>query len=333
MKKITLVAALSLFAIPLSAQWLDWRTPGIPRTADGKPGLKATYFCDEKWEKVCHEAIEPGVDLYWYTGWPEFIHGPKFSMRWEGKLVVPVSGTYRFDLRSFGPKKVYLDGKEIAHNYDSMGSWTIPLQLEANKPYDFKFETSNAVLGAFRAQVYWKTPEIHARDASPLPPTDKTRSVYLPAGTSWFDFWTGKVTAGGQTIVAPAPIDSIPIMVKAGSILPLGPFVQYAAEKPAQTIELRIYPGANGDFVLYEDQNDTYAYEKGVYATIALHWNDAKKQLTIDPRKGKFPGMLAKRTFKIVIVGAGHGNGIADTAAPDKTVTYDGRKTVVALAH
>ena len=130
-----------------------------------------------------------------------------------------------------------------------------------------------------------------------------------------------------------SPIDTIPIMVKAGAIVPMGPFVQYAAEKPAQTIELRIYPGANGDFVLYEDQNDTYAYEKGVYATIALHWNDAKHTLTIDPRKGKFPGMLAKRTFKIVIVGAGHGNGIADTTAPDKTVTYDGRKTVVALAH
>jgi alpha-D-xyloside xylohydrolase len=303
------------------------------RTPDGKPGLKATYFCDENWGKVCHEAIEPGVDLFWYTGWPEFIHGPKFSMRWEGKLIVPVSGTYRFDLRSFGPKKIYLDGKEVAHNYDSMGSWTVPLQLEANKPYDFKFETSNAVLGAFRAQVYWKNPAIHARDASPLPPTDKTRPVYLPAGTSWFDFWTGKVTTGGQTIVAPAPIDSIPILVRAGAIVPLGPFVQYAAEKPASTIELRIYPGANGDFVLYEDQNDTYAYEKGVYATIAFHWNDAKKTLTIDPRQGKFPGMLAKRTFKIVVVGAGHGTGIADTATPDKTVTYDGRKAVVALTH
>jgi alpha-D-xyloside xylohydrolase len=109
--------------------------------------------------------------------------------------------------------------------------------------------------------------------------------------------------------------------------------VQYAAEKPAATIELRVYPGANGDFVLYEDENDTYAYEKGVYATIAFHWNDAKKTLTIDPRQGKFPGMLQKRTFKIVVVGAGHGTGVEDTAKPDKTVTYDGRKMVVALAH
>jgi alpha-D-xyloside xylohydrolase len=303
------------------------------RTPDGKPGLKATYFCDEKWEKVCHEAIEPGVDLYWYTGWPEFIHGPKFSMRWEGKLSVPVSGTYRFDLKSFGPKKIYLDGKEVAHNYDSMGSWTVPLRLEAGKDYAFKFETNNAVLGAFRAQVYWKTPAAHARDAAPLPVAGKTRNVYLPAGTSWFDFWTGKASQGGQKITVAADITTMPVLVKAGAIVPLGPFVQYAAEKPAETIELRIYPGANGDFVLYEDENDTYAYEKGVYATIAFHWNDAKRQLTIDPRKGKFPGMLAKRTFKVVVVSTGHGTGIEDTATPDKVVKYDGKKLTVALAH
>ncbi|GAA0571870.1 TIM-barrel domain-containing protein [Rhizomicrobium electricum] len=306
--------------------------PSLFHTPDGKKeGLKATYFCDEKWEKVCHEAVEPAVDLYWYTGWPEFIKGPKFSMRWEGKLTVPVSGTYRFDLKSFGPKKIYLDGKEVAHNYDSMGSWTIPLQLEAGKTYDFKFETNNAVLGAFRAQVYWKTPAAHARDAAPLTVKDKTREVYLPSGTGWFDFWTGKAMNGGQKVSAAADITTMPLMVRAGSIVPMGPVVQYATQKPADTIELRVYPGANGNFVLYEDENDTYAYEKGIYATIAFHWNDAKRTLTIDPRKGKFPGMLAKRTFKIVIVGDGHGAGIDDTARPDKTVIYDGRKTVVAL--
>jgi alpha-D-xyloside xylohydrolase len=308
--------------------------PGLFTTPDGKhEGLKATYFCDEKWEKVCHEAIEPAVDLFWYTGWPEFIKGPKFSMRWEAKLKVPVTGTYRFDLKSFGPKKIYLDGKEIAHNYDSMGSWTVPLQLEAGKEYAFKFETNNAVLGAFRAQVYWKTPAMHARDAQPLPANDKTRAVYLPAGTRWFDFWTGKASDGGKTVKAAADITTMPVMVRAGAIVPVGPLLHYATEKPADVIELRVYPGADGNFVLYEDQNDSYAYEKGVYATIAFHWNDAKRALTIDPRKGKFPGMLNKRTFKIVIVSDGHGSGIDDTVHPDKTVTYDGRKMVVALNH
>ncbi len=123
----------------------------------------------------------------------------------------------------------------------------------------------------------------------------------------------------------------MPLMVRAGSIVPMGPKVQYATQKPADMIELRVYPGADGTFVLYEDENDTYAYEKGIYATIAFHWNDTKHTLTIDARKGKFPGMLTKRTFKVVIVGEGHGAGIDDAAKPDKTVTYDGRKTVVAL--
>ncbi len=302
------------------------------QTKDGTPGLNATYFCDDKWQKVCHEAVEPTIDLFWYTGWPKFITSPKFSMRWEGKLVVPVSGTYRFDMRSFGPRHLYIDGKEIAHNYDSMASWTVPLQLEAGKAYDFKFETNNAVLGAFRAQVYWKTPAMLAQDASPLPPTDKTRSVYLPAGTTWFDFWTGKTFAGGQTITAAAAIDTMPLMVRAGSIVPMGPFVQYSTEKPADPIELRIYKGANGSFTLYEDENDNYDYEKGIYATIAFHWNDAERQLTIDARKGKFPGMLKNRTFRVVLVGDKHGTGIETTDTPDRIVAYVGRKQIVSLA-
>ncbi|GAA0533742.1 hypothetical protein GCM10008941_11490 [Rhizomicrobium palustre] len=302
------------------------------RTADGKPGLKATYFCDDHWGKVCHEAIEPTVDLFWYTGWPSFIKDPHFSMRWEGKLVVAKSGTYRFDLRSFGPKKVYLDGKEITHNYDSMGSWTVPLTLEAGKQYDFKFETSNAVLGAFRAQVYWKTPDIHARDAAPLPAnTPKTRDVYLPAGTSWIDFWTGKGMTGGQTITADAPIETMPLMVRAGSIVPMGPYLQYATEKKADPIELRIYPGTDGHFTLYEDQDETYAYEKGVYATISFTWNDKARTLTIADRKGKFPGMLEKRNFKLVLVSQGRGTGVEITANADKTVSYDGKKQVITL--
>jgi alpha-D-xyloside xylohydrolase len=189
------------------------------------------------------------------------------------------------------------------------------------------------VLGAFRSQVYWKNPDIFAREAAPQPVREKTRSVYLPAGNAWFDFWTGKTVAGGQKIVADAPIDKIPLMIKAGSIVPMGPFVQYSTEKPADPIELRIYRGADGSFTLYEDENDNYDYEKGVYATIGFHWNDAKGQLTVDPRKGRFPGMLAARTFRIVLVSENHGTGVEVTENADKVIPYDGRKRVVVLAN
>ncbi|MGA7674178.1 MAG: TIM-barrel domain-containing protein [Rhizomicrobium sp.] len=303
------------------------------KTNDGKPGLDAKYYCDDQWQKLCHEAVEPDIDLYWYTGWPGFITGPKFSMRWEGKLVVPVTGQYRFNMKSFGPRKIYLDGKELPHNYDSMASWTVPVQLEAGKEYAFKFETANSVLGAFRSQVYWKTPEIFAREAAPEESRAKTRTVYLPAGNPWTDFWTGEQLAGGQSVTADAPIDKIPLMIKAGSIVPMGPFLQYSTEKPADPIELRIYAGANGDFTLYEDENDNYDYEKGVYATIGFHWDDAKRRLTIGSRKGTFPGMLKARTFRVVLVRKGHGAGVEDTNNPDKVISYRGVQQTVQLPH
>jgi alpha-D-xyloside xylohydrolase len=151
-----------------------------------------------------------------------------------------------------------------------------------------------------------------------------SRSVYLPAGAAWTDFWSGTSLPGGQTATVTAPIDHIPVFVRAGAILPLGPVVQFATEKPADPIELRVYPGADGAFTLYEDENDNYDYERGMFATVPLTWNDAKKTLTIGARVGSFPGMATSRTFRVVFVGAGHGAGPAETAAPDQTVSYAG---------
>jgi alpha-D-xyloside xylohydrolase len=212
-----------------------------------------------------------------------------------------------------------------------MASWTVPVELVAGKEYAFKFETANSVLGAFRSQVYWKTPEIFAREAAPQEDRPKTRTVYLPAGNGWTDFWTGESLAGGESVTADAPIDKIPLMVKAGSIVPMGPFLQYSTEKPADPIELRIYAGANGSFTLYEDENDNYDYENGVHATIGFRWDDARRRLTIDPRKGIFPGMLKTRTFRVVLVRKGHGTGVDVTDSPDKVISYRGKRQVVQL--
>jgi alpha-D-xyloside xylohydrolase len=154
------------------------------------------------------------------------------------------------------------------------------------------------------------------------------RHLYLPK-SKWYDFWTGAATEGGRAIDAAAPLDRIPLFVRAGSLVPMGPDVEYAAEKPADPIELRVYPGADGSFLLYEDENDTYDYEKGAYATIAFYWDDAKRTLTIGDRKGSFTGMLENRTFQIVFVGEGHGAGIAPTVQPDKVVQYSGKQVIV----
>ena len=150
-----------------------------------------------------------------------------------------------------------------------------------------------------------------------------SRNVYLPAGTGWFDFWTGTNYAGGQTISASAPIQTMPLYVRAGSILPYGPPIQYAMEK-VDPIELRVYPGANGSFTLYEDEGDNYNYESGTHATIPFTWDNTAKTLTIGARVGTFPGMLAQRTFRIVFVTPQHGVGLAVNTPPDVVVTYDG---------
>jgi alpha-D-xyloside xylohydrolase len=128
-----------------------------------------------------------------------------------------------------------------------------------------------------------------------------------------------------------APVERIPLLVKAGSIIPMGPFIQYTTEKPADPVELRIYTGADGTFTLYEDENDNYNYEKGMYATISFSWNDAGKELTIGERKGGFPGMLNKRTFRIILVKEQQGTGIGITEKPDQVVQYDGTQQVIVL--
>jgi alpha-D-xyloside xylohydrolase len=154
------------------------------------------------------------------------------------------------------------------------------------------------------------------------------RHLYLP-NAKWYDFWTGSALQGGRSLDAPTTIDRLPLYIRAGSILPLGPDIQYAAEKSADPLELRIYRGANGSFTLYEDENDSYNYEKGAYATIPLTWDDTAQTLTIGDRTGAFPGMLQTRTFRIVFVAENHGTGAALTGRGDKTVQYSGKKITV----
>lgn len=154
------------------------------------------------------------------------------------------------------------------------------------------------------------------------------RSLYLPAGSNWFDFWTGKRLSGGQAITAEAPLDRIPILVKSGAILPMGPVAESASTK-ADPIDLRVYAGANADFTLYEDEGDNYNYERGAYSEIPLHWDDKAEQLTVGPRKGTFPGMLGHRTFRIVRVTEAHGVGTERLSKFDATVEFDGNAVSV----
>ena len=143
-----------------------------------------------------------------------------------------------------------------------------------------------------------------ASDGSPVGTIDwtatKTAAKYLPKGTKWYDFWTNKTYNGGQTVTLETTLDRVPMFVRAGSILPLGPEMPYVGEKAWDNLEVRVYPGADGTFVLYEDEGDSYHYEQGVYSTVTFKWNDKNRTLTIGNRQGSYPGMLANRQFTIV---------------------------------
>ncbi|MDH6342485.1 alpha-D-xyloside xylohydrolase [Parabacteroides sp. PFB2-12] len=146
----------------------------------------------------------------------------------------------------------------------------------------------------------------------------KSRSIYLPEGTQWYDFWTNEKLQGGQTIEREAPIEIIPLYVKAGTILPIGPQVQYATEKAWDMLELKVYAGANGSFVLYEDEFDNYNYEQGAYTEIPITWDNASRKLTIGARKGAYEGMLKTRIFTVTL-----------QDGTKKAVNYAGKKVVV----
>ena len=152
----------------------------------------------------------------------------------------------------------------------------------------------------------------------------RSRAVYLPSATSWYDFWTGANVPGGQTIDVPAPYDSMPIHVKAGSIIPTGPEIAYTDEKPADPIVLWVYAGADGAFTLYEDDGVTYGYEKGACARIPIRWNEAARTLTIGKREGFYTGMQKERTFDVVLVSKAKPVGSSFAPKADKSVRYDG---------
>lgn len=154
--------------------------------------------------------------------------------------------------------------------------------------------------------------------------------VYLPEGTAWWDFWTNEKQQGGRTVNRAVTKDILPLYIKAGSILPFGPKVQYSTEKNWDNLEIRVYPGADGTFTLYEDENDNYNYENGAYATITFRWDDVARRLTIENREGSFPGMLQNRKFKVILAGPESGAGDQPMKG-GKTVNYTGKKTSVKL--
>jgi alpha-D-xyloside xylohydrolase len=281
---------------------------------------------------------------YWTTDIGGFVFGspadPAFRelfVRWfqygTFNPILRVHGTRKPDeneLWSYGP-----DAQNILLKFDRLRYRLLPYI------YSLAWKTTNESYTPMRPLVMDFRTDSRAQDigdqfmygpaflVNPVTePGAATRSVYLPEA-SWYDFWAGTAMQGGRTINAITPLDRLPLYVRAGSIVPLGPDEEWSTQKAADPIEIRIYTGANGDFTIYEDENDTYNYEQGAYATIPLHWDDASRTLTIGERKGQFPGMVENRSFRVVFVRENHGVGVNPADEADKVVQYSGSRIAI----
>ena len=281
---------------------------------------------------------------YWTTDIGGFVFGsptdPAFRelfVRWfqygTFNPILRVHGTRKPDeneLWSYGP-----DAQKVLVSFDRLRYRLLPYT------YSLAWMTTNSSYTPMRPLVMDFRSDVRAQNTwdefmygpaflvNPVTePAAVERQVYLP-DAKWYDFWSGAASSGGKQITADAPLARLPIYVRAGAIVPLGPEVEWSTEKQPDPIEVRVYRGADGEFTLYEDENDNYNYEKGVHATISFRWDQAQQVLTIGERQGQFPGILASRTFRVVFVGEHHGVGSEPADSVDRVVKYDGKEVRV----
>jgi alpha-D-xyloside xylohydrolase len=293
----------------------------------GKGRLAAEFFKGGNFEEKAAELFMVEIALTWAGSIPEPILNSEYSARWSGRILTRERGTYVFTGRTNGGMRLWVDGKKIIDRWSNekpvVERARIMLNGDARIP--IRIEHRQGKPGAANFKFEWIPP----KRTENLPKNGI--GCYLPAGCEWTDFWNGSRIAGGSSILRETPIDLMPLYVRAGSIIPMGPFLQYADEKPADPLELRIYPGADGSFTLYEDEGDNLNYEMGSCAVIPIAWDEASRTLTIGKRRGGFPGMLKERTFHAVRVGPGRGIGPDIEQHPDKTIRYTGKETKVRI--
>jgi len=279
---------------------------------DGDAGsVTALYIKGDGSQVVAKKDLTDGMK---FTQGAQSNQQGQSSIRFQGSYTPSVDGPLAFEV-----SEPHAASNPTTASIDGLPTPPVTPYSDSRFP-QFLF---TAVAGkSVKFSIETKMPDPVFRVVRNLP---LNRNVYLPGTQDWYDFWTGKRTTGGQTLKTEAPLERIPIYVRAGSIVPMGPELQYAAEKPADPIELRVYRGKNGTFKLYEDEGDSYSYEQGAYAIIPISWNDSTQTLSIGQRQGSFPGMLANRTFAIVWVSSGHGIDVTTTAMPDVIVKYSGQ--------
>ncbi|MBW8734157.1 MAG: DUF5110 domain-containing protein, partial [Asticcacaulis sp.] len=300
------------------------------RTPDGKPGLAGQYFEGMNFETPKGTTVDATVDQRWpgppLTDIPAGLSSlNNFSARWTGSVVAPEDGEYELGVEGDDGFRLIVAGKVLVEDW-SMGAARykgakITLTKGQTVPVTLEFFQGS---GNRSVRLAWRTPTQIAEMANHKEEIDTSMRTYLPQGAAWYDFWTNERFKGGTTVTKAVPLDILPLYVRAGAIVPMGPVVQYATERPGADYEVRIYPGADGRFTVYEDDNETYNYEKGQYATYDLSWNDATRTLSIGARKGTYPGLVKTRKLNIVVVSPQNATGLSP-AVTTRSLNYTGK--------
>lgn len=295
-------------------------------TENGKRGLKVEYFNGKNFEEKVYETTHQSIDFNWDGVTPEKLSFYNYSMRWKGKLLSPVSGDIELGLVADDGVRLWINNDLIIDAWEDapVRSLSKKIKLEKNKEYDVCIESYQSK-GSSEIKFFWALPANFDKKKENL---NTLQTIYLPSGSYWYDFWNGKVYKGGRSVTVSSPMDRLPLFVKAGTILPMGPFVQYATEKSQEPVEIRIYRGKDASFTLYEDDNNTYNYERGQYATIDFYWDDLSKELLISERKGYFDGINDEKKFNVVLVDEEGGTGIGVTEQ-GRIVHYHGKAVKV----
>ena len=285
------------------------------RTGDGMPGLTWSGFADADSETpVFHKHVDE-LNGSWAGGPPPGLPFADYKLRWEGELVADEAGDYEFLLYGNDGRRLWLDDELVIDGWEAKGiqTYTARRTLAAGTRLRLRVDYVHHH-GSAQISLSWRRPGPPPKSELVAP----ERRVYLPKDCDWYDFHSGERFAGGQTLTVATPIDRIPLFVRAGSILPLGPVVTHSDAQTGRPLEVVVYPGADASFTLYDDAGDGYAYERGEFATTTLHWDDAARVLTLGARAGSWPGMQPQRRIEVHIAGAGQ-----------RAITYSGQEVAL----
>ena len=303
--------------------------PTVPatqlRTPDGQRGLVLEYFEGMSFDKPASRTIDTVVDHHWPD--PPLGSIPpglsslnRFSARWTGELVAAESGEHEIGVEGDDGFRLWLDDQLVVDDWAVGGARFNGHRITLRPGQALKLRIEFFQDGGGRVlRLAWRTPSQQRELAEAHRRLDARQATLLPEGSDWFDFWTGQRHAGGRSVERDYALDEFPLYVRAGSIVPLGPVVEHTGQRPDAPWEIRIYPGADGHFTLYEDDGETYAYERGERATTVLRWDDARRTLHVGARQGRYPGMVKRRELQVRLMAA------PGRAEQTKTVHTQGR--------